>query len=152
LGSEVSIRLDVPEAKLRLRGKIDALFTTADGVEIRDFKTGRNKTDQEKLNALAKNNFQLRTYALAYEALNGTAPAGVVLDYVVTGVEGEAALSPTVLRNHREKLISMAAKIRDGEFAPNESPFHVCAASKYFGSGEKDELIDESLRLAEESV
>ena len=75
IGSEVPIRFEVPEAKLRLRGKIDALFEIADGYEVRDFKTGRTKTDAEKLSAAAKTNFQLRTYAMALEQLRGQAPS-----------------------------------------------------------------------------
>jgi DNA helicase-2/ATP-dependent DNA helicase PcrA len=70
IGSELPIRFEVPEAKLRLRGKIDALFESERGVELRDFKTGRTKTDPEKLAKDAKTNLQLRSYALAYETLN----------------------------------------------------------------------------------
>jgi DNA helicase-2/ATP-dependent DNA helicase PcrA len=140
LGSEVPIRFEVPEAKLRLRGKIDALFGRDDGYEIRDFKTGRTKTDAEKLSKAAKTNFQLRSYALACEKLRGQAPSAVVLDYVVTMVEGEAQYSAAILRNHRDKLVDMADKIRNREFAPNPSAMHVCAAIKYYGTGEQDEL------------
>jgi RecB family exonuclease len=152
IGSEVPIRFDVPEAKLRLRGKIDALFDTPEGLELRDFKTGRTKTDAEKLAKDAKVNLQLRTYALAYEALNGRAPAQVALDYVVTGVEGVAVLSPAILRNHRDKLVAFAASIRAGEFAPNPSPVHNCAAIRYYGTGERDELAEELLTNAGETV
>ncbi|MDB5178933.1 MAG: hypothetical protein JWN01_876 [Patescibacteria group bacterium] len=152
LGTEVPVRFEVPEAKLRLRGKIDAFFEVAGGVELRDFKTGRTKTDPEKLAKEAKVNLQLRTYALAYEALNGKAPAQVVLDYVVTGVEGVAELSPKILQNHRDKLVSLAAKIRNREFAPNPSPMHTCAAIRYYGTGEADELAELALAEAEETV
>jgi RecB family exonuclease len=146
VATEMPIRFELPEAKLRLRGKIDAVFETNEGVELRDFKTGRTKTDREKLAKEAKANFQLRTYALAYQALNGLAPAGVTLDYVVTGVEGEAALTAAILRNHREKLRTLADSIRNREFAPNPSPHHECAAIRYYGTGEQDELFDEVMR------
>jgi DNA helicase II / ATP-dependent DNA helicase PcrA len=152
IGSEVPIRLDLPEAKLRLKGKIDALYEGSEGVELRDFKTGRTKTNKEKLDDEAKRNFQLRTYALAYQRLNGNAPAQLVLDYVVTGVEGSAALSPAILRNHTDKLVDMAHKIRAGDFAPNPSPVHNCAAIRYYGTGEQDELVEESMRNVEETV
>ena len=139
LASEMPIRFELPEAKLRLRGKIDALFETDAGVQIRDFKTGRTKTDAEKLSKQAKENFQLRSYALAYEALQGKAPAEVVLDYVVTMIEGAAVLTPAILRNHRAKLSDMADKIRNRDFAPNPSALHVCAAVRYYGTGEQEE-------------
>ena len=142
VASEMPIRLVVSDAKLRVRGKIDAVFQGPEGVELRDFKTGRHKTDPEKLAVAAKSNFQLRTYALAYYELEKTLPARVVLDYVVTGVEGSAELSAAILKNHRDKLIAMAGKIRAGEFAPNVSPLHQCAAIKYYGRGEADELTE----------
>jgi len=150
IGSEVPIRFEIPEAKLRLRGKIDALFGREDGFEIRDFKTGRNKTDAEKLSKLTKDNFQLRTYALACEQLRGAAPSAVVLDYVVTMVEGEATLSPTILRNHRGKLADMAERIRQRDFAPNPSAMHECAAIRYFGTGEQEEQIELALLASRE--
>jgi hypothetical protein len=142
IGSEVPVRFELLEAKLRLRGKIDALFGREDGFEIRDFKTGRTKTDTEKLAKAAKENFQLRSYAVACEQLRGSAPSAVVLDYVVTMVEGEAELSPTILRNHRDKLRTMADRIRQRDFAPNPSALHVCAAIRFYGTGEQDELIE----------
>src|SRR5947199_165279 len=53
VASELPIRFELPEARLRLRGKIDALIERPDGVEIRDFKTGRTHTDREKLDKRA---------------------------------------------------------------------------------------------------
>jgi DNA helicase-2/ATP-dependent DNA helicase PcrA len=133
LGSELKITLEIPEAKLRLRGRIDAYFQMADGVEIRDFKTGM-KRDAEKLAADAKDNFQLRTYALAYEVMTGAAPAAVTLDYVVTSTEGSAKLTPRILTNHRAKLVELAGRIRARDFAPApQSEFHQCAAFRYYG-------------------
>ena len=149
IGSEVPIRFEVPESKLRLRGKIDALFETPDGVELRDFKTGRTKTDPEKLSKEAKDNFQLRAYALAYEALNGRPPGMVTLDYVVTETEGSAQLSAAILRNQREKLGKLADRIRNNEFAPNTSPMHRCPAIRYYGTGERDEILDDLARQKE---
>ncbi len=145
IGSEVPIRLEVAEARLRLRGKIDAIFQLADGVELRDFKTGRTKTDVEKLSKKAKDDLQLRTYALAYESLKGTPPAQVVLDYVVTGIEGTAVLTDTIMKHHREKLVKLADSIRAREFAPNPSPLHRCAAIQFYGTGERDELLELAL-------
>jgi RecB family exonuclease len=144
-GSEVGIRFEIPEARLRIRGKIDALSNVTGGAEIRDFKTGRTKTDAGKLAKEAKDNFQLRTYALAYETMNSKLPAQVALDYVVTGVEGVAEMTPTIIRNHRAKLVAIAGKIRAREFAANPSRVHQCAAIKFYGTGEYDELAQELL-------
>ena len=141
--TESPIRLEIPEAKLRLRGRIDATIMTTDGLEVRDFKTGDLK-DEEKLIKKAKDNFQLRTNALAIEQLGGKAPAFITLDYVVTGVEGQASLNPRLLANHRDKLIKLAARLRAHDFAPGTpSAFNPSAAFRYYGNeaeeGESDE-------------
>jgi DNA helicase-2/ATP-dependent DNA helicase PcrA len=133
LGSELPIRLEIPEAKLRLKGRIDAYFQTSDGVELRDFKTGR-KTDAESLARAAKNSFQLRTYALAFEQMTGSLPQTVTLDYVVTGIEGTAELSATIIKNHRAKLVKLAEEIRARRFDPKPSNVHQCAAIRYYGT------------------
>jgi DNA helicase-2/ATP-dependent DNA helicase PcrA len=151
IASELPIRFEVPEAKLRLRGKIDAIFMTGEGIDLRDFKTGRTKTDAEKLKKDAKNNFQLRTYALAYEQLKGQPPATVTLDYIVTGVLGPAELSATILRNHRTKLIDLAGRIRQRNFAPNPSPMHSCAAIRYYGTGEQEALAEQLMENRHEA-
>ena len=138
-GVELPIRLELVDSKLRLKGRIDAIFQVEGGIELRDYKTGRTKTDPEKLALEAKDSKQLRTYALAFEGMSGCGPAKVTLDYVVTGVEGEAELSPRILKNHRDYLVKVADKIRARDFAPKVSAMHTCAAVKYYGTGETDE-------------
>ncbi len=136
--SELPFTLEIPEAKLRIKGRIDAVFTTPEGIELKDFKTGR-KTDPESLSRTAKNSLQLRTYALAYQEMTGVVPAAVTLDYVVTGVSGSATLTPRILANHRAKLSELAAAIRERSFAPKVSNIHQCAAIRYYGTGEEGE-------------
>lgn len=140
--AEFKITLEIPEAKLRLRGKIDlAAHVPEGGIEIRDYKTGRGKTDLEKLEKQVKEHFQLRTYALAYQQLTGQKPRAVTLDYVVTGVEASAELTDRVLANHRDKLAALADCIRRRDFAPKQPPprFHTCAATTFYGDLEEDE-------------
>jgi ATP-dependent exoDNAse (exonuclease V) beta subunit len=140
VASEQKVTLELPEFKLRLRGRIDAYYQTPAGIEIRDFKTGRTKTDADKLADEAKKHFQLRTYALAYEVMNGKAPAYVTLDYVVTRVEGSAELSSRILVNHRAKLGELAERIRLRDFAPAPaSEFHKCAAVRFYGDADDEE-------------
>lgn len=132
LGSEVPIKIEIPEAKLRIRGRLDAYFKTPEGIELRDFKTGR-KTDPESLSRTAKSSIQLRTYAMAFEEMTGKKVDQVVLDYVVSGVEGGARLTPKIIQNHRDKLVAIAEGVRSREFKPKPSNVHECAAIKYFG-------------------
>ena len=139
--SEQPITLEIPEAKLRLRGRMDATFGIDNGLEIRDFKTG-SLHDAEKLAEKAKKSFQLRTYALAVQALTGSAPDAVTLDYVVTGVEGTAQLTPAILKNHHAKLIDLAARLRARDFAPSApSAYNQPAAYKYYGSEDDGDSV-----------
>jgi ATP-dependent exoDNAse (exonuclease V) beta subunit len=143
LSTEQPVRFELPEAKLRLKGRLDATFAGVSGIEVRDFKTGHLR-DQEAVEKRIKDSgsreaFQLRTYALAVEQLTGQPPAQVTLDYVVTGAEGSVSLTSRVLANHREKLQSLAERIRARDFAPlAASAFHQPAAYRYWGT-EEDE-------------
>ena len=140
VGVEAPAVLEVPEAKLRLKGRIDAIFRDDSGIEIRDFKTGL-KRDEEKISKLAKESFQLRTYALAYKQMTGQDVAAVTLDYVVTGTEGHSGYTAAILRNHRDKLVKIAEGIRAGNFEPAaKSEFHKCPAFRYYG--EPDEGVE----------
>jgi DNA helicase-2/ATP-dependent DNA helicase PcrA len=145
LAAEQKFRLDLPEPKLRLVGKIDLVAQTPEGVQLIDYKTGRTKYQTEKLNSEAKQSFQLRTYALAYSELNERPAASVKLDYVVTGGVGRAELTPLILKNHQVKLAALAGRIRARDFAPNTSAWHRCAAVRYYGTGELDEILDEAM-------
>lgn len=135
--TEEEIKFRIPEAKLVLKGRLDATFDGLDGLEIRDFKTGRAR-DAEKLSENAGKSLQLRTYALALQEMLGKTPDRVVLDYVVTGVEGIAKLTPKMLTNHRGKLAEIADRIRQRDFAPKAGAFHQCIAHRYWGEGEED--------------
>lgn len=135
--SEEDFRLVLDEHKLIVKGRMDATFDTEAGLEIRDFKTGRGR-DKDKLDAKAKSSLQLRTYALATREMTGRPPARVVLDNVVTGVEGEAVLSERILSNHQAKLGKIADNIRKRKFEPNANSMHKCTAHRYWGSGENE--------------
>ena len=135
---EHPLSLEISEAKLRVTGRIDAMFDTADGLEVRDFKTG-DKRDEVKLAEAARDSFQLRTYALGLQELSGQAPAIVTLDYVVTGAEGSAKLSPLIIKNHRDKLAKLAAGLRAHDFSPAPgSPGHLSLTQRYYGEGDDD--------------
>ena len=142
--AEQPVRLELPDIKLRLKGRLDATFELDEGLEVRDFKTGHLR-DQEAVekrikDAGSREAFQLRTYALAVEHLTGKPPAKVTLDYVVTGAEGSVSLTSRVLVNHRDKLGALAERIRARDFAPlAASAFHQPAAYRYWGT-EEDEV------------
>ncbi|MFI5240659.1 MAG: ATP-dependent helicase [Candidatus Saccharimonadia bacterium] len=140
IATEFPIILELPKSKLRLKGKIDAIFETDSGVELWDFKTGGHKYDQEKLNETTKKNFQLRTYDAAYFQMTGINTSKIVLNFVVGGVMGDAELTTLMRKKHLDKLAALAENIRKKKFAPNKSAFHDCAAIRYYGSIESEEV------------
>jgi len=130
---EMKTVLELPDIKLRLKGRIDACFMTGEGPEIRDFKTGMKK-DVETIEKAAKDSFQLRTYALAYKQMTDIDVALVTLDFLVTGVEGSARFTATILKNHQSKLVKIAEGIRAGQFEPaKKDSFHQCPAFRFYG-------------------
>lgn len=143
LSSEQPVKFELPQAKLRLRGRLDATFEVEGGLEVRDFKTGHLR-DEDTIerrikDASSREGFQLRTYALAIEQLTGTPPVLASLDYVVVGAEAGVQFTSRVLANHRERLETLAERIRQRDFAPPpNSPFHQSAAYRYWGT-EEDE-------------
>lgn len=63
---ERAFSLSIPELKLRINGRIDALYEREGRVEIRDFKTGHVE-DRVKAENKLKGNIQLDIYAMAWE-------------------------------------------------------------------------------------
>lgn len=119
---EQPFEFELPNMKLRVRGRIDAVFE-GDGVEIRDYKTSQ-VDDQKKADKNARDSLQLAIYALAWETMTKTQPLALVLDYVETGIEGKTV--PT--KESREALLIKIQQtvdgIRSGDFRPKGNHFY----------------------------
>jgi len=125
---EQPFEFELPESKLRVRGRIDAVFEDS-GVEIRDYKTSQ-VDDQKKADKNAKDSLQLATYALAWELMTQKQPAKLVLDYVETGVEGSIAPTDKTRDALLIKIQQVVDGIRSGDFAPRGNHFY-CVHRKY---------------------
>ncbi len=85
---EQPFSLLIPELKVRISGRYDAVFRHGKGgeeVEIRDFKTSQVK-DQAGAERRLKDNIQLAIYALAWERTTNTPVTSVSLDFVESGI------------------------------------------------------------------
>lgn len=117
--SEKSFLFELPEARVAVKGRMDAIFISPDGkVEIRDFKTSQVE-EEGKAAKKAATSVQLAIYALAWKQLSGKLPDTVVLDYVDTGQRGAAVKTESDMEKLIDQIARAAAGIRLGHFSPS---------------------------------
>lgn len=78
---ERPFELQLQDIKTVIVGRYDAVFETANGTEIRDFKTSRVK-DQKAADKKAKESVQLGIYALSWEKLQQKPVAATSLEFI----------------------------------------------------------------------
>lgn len=106
----------VPDAPLRIVGRIDAVYQLDKGVEIRDFKTSTSVTTPEKAKSRATASQQLTLYALAWQLMHDEMPALLTLDFVETGQIGSVRKQPKSLDTMRAKLATMVEQLQAGVY------------------------------------
>ena len=84
LETEKPFAVELFAGKLKVIGRIDAVYQNDGGVEIRDFKTGTSVTTADKAKSRATASNQLTLYALAWQTLHDEMPALLTLDFVET--------------------------------------------------------------------
>jgi len=128
---ERSFEVKVPDIKLRLVGRFDAVYEQAEEVEIRDYKTGASTvTDQERADRRTARSLQLGIYAWAWQHLSGNAPRLVSLDFVDAGFIGTATKTARQLETVEAKIKEANAGIRAGDFTPANS-HQFCTHQEY---------------------
>lgn len=120
---EMPFEFEVPDTKVRIRGRMDAVVEGENGVEIRDYKTSE-VDDQKKADKKAKDSLQLATYALAWKSMMGTLPKSTTLDYIETGVRGVFVPTDTSNEVLLQKIQQVADGIRSGDYAPSGNHFY----------------------------
>lgn len=103
---EKAFHLMLPELKLRISGRYDAVFTRDDGVEIRDFKTGEVDTEKKAVDRL-KQSIQLQIYALAWERHTKNPVKDISLHFVEHNI-----LVKTDKIDHAKTLDSLARVVK----------------------------------------
>jgi DNA helicase-2/ATP-dependent DNA helicase PcrA len=112
--TEWPFTLELPS--LTIRGKIDAVYQTEQGAEIRDFKTGTSANTPEKAKSRVSGSQQLTLYALAWLSLRGEMPAKLTLDFVETGQIASVKKQPKSLTTLEEKLEVMVKDLQAGKY------------------------------------
>lgn len=78
---EHEFSFDLPDMKLRISGRYDAVYDRQQKIEIRDFKTSDVATQKEADRRL-KENIQMAVYALAWEKTSKQAVSAISLDFI----------------------------------------------------------------------
>ena len=117
---EQSFGVSVPDAPVRIVGRIDAVYQLGAGVEIRDFKTTTSVTTPEQAKSRATTSNQLTLYALAWQLQHDEMPALLTLDFVETGQLGSVRKQPKSLQTMLAKLAQMAEQLQAGEYPPGK--------------------------------
>ena len=108
------------EEGLVIKGRIDAVFETDKGVEIRDYKTSTSVDTDEKAKRRASGSDQLTLYALVWQELYGELPKRLSLDFVDTAILGSVAKTQRGVDSMRAKLVDMVTAINKREFLPGK--------------------------------
>lgn len=123
---EERFRVRIPDSKLILRGRVDVVMPTENGIEIRDYKTSTSVSDRASAKEKAAKNQQLTMYALAWRLMHDEMPALISLDFVQTGYLGQARKQARSLDSMEEKLKQAAEAILRGEFAEGNGTHEYC--------------------------
>lgn len=105
---------------VRLKGRLDVVFQTNEGIEIRDYKTSSTVTTPEKAKSRASGSDQLTLYALVWQELHGELPARLSLEFVDTNMIGYIKKTPRGIATMRSKIGEMAEAIKRNEFIPGK--------------------------------
>jgi DNA helicase-2/ATP-dependent DNA helicase PcrA len=113
---EKPFNVAVPDTPVRIKGRIDAVYDTPRGIEIRDYKTSRSVRTADVAKRKASENKQLTVYALAWLLEHGELPALEVLDFVETGQRGEVRRTNRAIATLTDNLSKIVTSMQDNVY------------------------------------
>lgn len=99
-----------------IHGRLDAVYKTDDGIEIRDYKTGYAVRSEDDAKKKARESKQLTLYALAWQAIHGELPDKVTLHYVDMGLLGTASRQQRSVDTLHANLVAAVDNLKQGIF------------------------------------
>ncbi len=116
IGVEEKFEAALADEDIIIHGRLDAIYATENGVEIRDYKTGLAVSDQETANSKAKESKQLTLYALAWQITHGELPDSVSLHYVDSGIIGSTHKQQRSIDTMHANLVKAVDNLKKGIF------------------------------------
>jgi DNA helicase-2/ATP-dependent DNA helicase PcrA len=117
---EKPFAVDVPGIPLEIIGRIDAVYQTDKGIEIRDFKTGTSANTVDKAKSRTTSSQQLSLYALAWRIMHDEMPALLTLDFVETGQSYSVRKQVKSLDTLTAKLADMVQNLQANTYEPGK--------------------------------
>jgi len=108
-----------------LHGRMDVVYVTDAGVEIRDYKTGDSVKDEKKAKQRAQASQQLTLYALAWQLQNGEIPK-VTLEFPDTQQIATVSKRQQSLDTIQQKLVEAVEDMKAGKFPPSATQHDYC--------------------------
>jgi len=124
---EEPFKVKIPDINLVLKGKYDAVFETAEGIEIRDYKTSTRVDTEEAAKARARSSDQLTLYALAWQLSSGELPKRLSLEFIDNQLLASVTKTSKGIDSMVAKLGRVAEAIRAGQFKASSSRHDRCA-------------------------
>lgn len=124
VGAPVPTRVEWPfsvhlkEPEIIINGRLDAVFESEEGVEIRDYKTSTTVTTEEKAKQRATSSDQLTLYALVWQQLTGELPTRLSLEFVDTGIHGSVKKTQRGVDGMLRKITAMQEDINNKHYPP----------------------------------
>lgn len=114
---EQAFKFSLPEAKLQISGRFDAVLRHGNGVEIVDYKTSTSVDSPEKAKQRATGSQQLAVYALAWQTMHGELPQLVTLDFIDTSLTGSVRKTQKGIDGLSQRLNDAAERLRNRDFS-----------------------------------
>lgn len=113
---ESAFQVTLRELGLTIRGRLDAVFESPAGTEIRDYKTSANVDTEDKAKRRASSSDQLTLYALVWQAMHGELPKKLSLEFVETGIIGSVGKTQRGIDTMHTKLAVMVVDLKAHKF------------------------------------
>lgn len=117
---EEAFSITLPDSKLTISGRFDAILPHGNSVEIVDYKTSTSVDSPAKAKQRATASQQLTLYALAWQQLHDELPAQVTLDFVDTALQGSVKKTQRGIDGMKARLQQAADGIRAHAFEPGK--------------------------------
>ncbi len=122
-----------------VRGRMDRIDKTKEGIEIADYKTSTAK-DEKTARSKASSNLQLKIYALAYQNIFGELPKRVHLIFLGSNLTGTKKITEKDLEKAKEiiKQAHEGIKKADFEAHPQFGACKLCPFKKFCPDRKED--------------